>query len=189
MKKFTIIILLAICNLSHAEGFLSEYYENFDQGRWKLEISTTRLGQADQYIENKEDTQLVSNIDYEWPLDGNQTLSLRIIPMLYYYIDNDRLTGRESVDIYSVGAGLAWKMYENPTHDGIFLDLGAAPIWNSDDFPGNSARFNFLLNVGLGYQFENGWSTAIKYYHISNANLGDRNRGVDTFALTAGYRF
>jgi hypothetical protein len=55
-----------------------------------------------------------------------------------------------------------------------------------------SSQFNFTFDLGGGVEVrgEHGsWSLGYRYHHISNANTGTRNPGVDSSLLWTGYRW
>ena len=60
-------------------------------------------------------------------------------------------------------------------------------MWNSHYFDANSSRVNFMVGGGVGYQFaENDWHVALRFEHVSNASLGERNGGFNAFGLAVG---
>ncbi len=66
-----------------------------------------------------------------------------------------------------------------------FWDIGAGMIWTNlaPRIPEQSTQFEFVLETGPGVQFfvtdRITWTMGVRYHHISNANLGDRNTGIN----------
>ena len=54
---------------------------------------------------------------------------------------------------------------------------------------GNSSNVNFLIGLGLGYKFKSNWHTVLKYEHVSNSSLGERNAGANSLGFGFGYSF
>jgi lipid A 3-O-deacylase len=71
-----------------------------------------------------------------------------------------------------------------------FWDLGLGMLWTdlAPRIPEQSTPFNFVLESGPGLQYFATESIAltmgVRFHHISNARLGDRNRGLNA---TLGY--
>jgi lipid A 3-O-deacylase len=51
------------------------------------------------------------------------------------------------------------------------------------------SRVLFREDVDIGYRFTPRWSLAISYNHISNANLANRNEGLNDFGVRVGFKF
>jgi hypothetical protein len=152
----------------------------FDEGRWRLELSGgagIHSGQQDRTGDQLYEV----NIEYEFPATQHMTLGLRLYPSFIY-------AGPETV--WGAGAGLSAKIYQKPVeYRGVFVEAFGNAIGHSPQFEGNSSNFNFLIGAGLGYKFQNDWHVVLKYEHISNASIGDRNRGINTIGLGVGFTF
>lgn len=124
-------------------------------------------------------------LEYEKPATERLTLGLRLLPALLYEQDGN---GEDTV--LGGGLGLAARLYAKPgDYRGVFGEASAHAIAHRGQIEGNSSNINFLTGLGLGYQFENQLSTVFRWEHISNANLGHHNRGVNVLTLGLGMRF
>ncbi len=76
-----------------------------------------------------------------------------------------------------------------------FWDAGAGMSWTdlAPRIPEQSTQFNFILQTGPGVSYfvsENLAITAgFRFHHISNANIGDRNTGLNAWLLNLGFSF
>lgn len=75
-----------------------------------------------------------------------------------------------------------------------FVALSFGFLYFEKDTPvPDSSRFNFATEIGLGIQFflapKNAVTLGYKLQHISNANIGHRNPGLDSHVFYAGYSF
>jgi len=71
-----------------------------------------------------------------------------------------------------------------------FWDLGLGMLWTNlaPRIPEQSTQFNFVLESGPGVQYfateRVAVTLGVRFHHISNAQLGDRNKGLNS---TLGY--
>jgi len=71
-----------------------------------------------------------------------------------------------------------------------FWDLGLGMLWTNlaPRIPEQSTQFNFVLESGPGVQYfateRMALTLGVRFHHISNAGLGDRNKGLNS---TLGY--
>ncbi len=71
-----------------------------------------------------------------------------------------------------------------------FWDLGLGMLWTNlaPRIPEQSTQFNFVLESGPGVQYfateRIALTLGVRFHHISNAQLGDRNKGLNS---TLGY--
>lgn len=76
-----------------------------------------------------------------------------------------------------------------------FWDGGAGMLWTdlAPRIPEQSTQFNFILQTGPGvsYFVSEHWAitAGIRFHHISNANIGDRNTGLNAWLFTLGVSF
>ncbi len=76
-----------------------------------------------------------------------------------------------------------------------FWDGGAGMLWTdlAPRIPEQSTQFNFILQTGPGVSYfvsENWAITAgIRFHHISNANIGGRNIGLNAWLFNVGVSF
>jgi Lipid A 3-O-deacylase (PagL) len=183
MRRLLISVLLAtaifvLMPVTSAEA------DGFRDGRWRLEFG----GAAGLPSNNREsrsgDFLVTGSAEYEFPIHARATFGLRAYPLFIY--------GESGEDtIFGGGAGIAARVYQNEgSLDGFFGEAGASTIWHSDTWEGNGSRVNFLLELGVGYKFpESDWHVALKFNHLSNSNLSNRNSGVNSLGFAFGYTF
>ncbi|MEE8125405.1 MAG: acyloxyacyl hydrolase [Nitrospirales bacterium] len=76
-----------------------------------------------------------------------------------------------------------------------FWDGGAGMLWTdlAPRIPEQSTQFNFVLQTGPGvsYFVNDNWAitAGIRYHHISNANTGDRNTGLNATLFNFGFSY
>jgi opacity protein-like surface antigen len=75
-----------------------------------------------------------------------------------------------------------------------FVAASVGFLYFEDDIPvPDSSRFNFTPEVGLGMQFfltpKRALAIGYKFHHMSNANTGRRNPGMDSHVFYAGFSF
>lgn len=155
---------------------------DWNNGSWRLELSGgpgITVGHRDR----SGDFIIKSAIEYEIPTTPHLTLGLRILP-LFIYDQEDGDT------VFGAGAGVGARLYAAKSeYRGLFAEANAHVIGHENRFQGNGSNLNFLSGLGVGYKFEKGWHTVVKWEHISNAEISDDNSGVDTVTLGFGYTF
>jgi hypothetical protein len=88
----------------------------------------------------------------------------------------------------AVGLGIIPLRFQVPFSNrgnGLFFTASGGFLVFGSKFPsGMGARFNYLLDSGIGYQFQlkNGriLQAGYKLNHLSNGNSGDQNPGIDS---------
>ena len=76
-----------------------------------------------------------------------------------------------------------------------FWDLGAGMLWTdlAPRIPEQSQEFNFVLETGPGLQYfiteQFALTSSVRYHHISNANTGERNVGLNAWLFSGGFSF
>jgi hypothetical protein len=107
---------------------------------------------------------------------------------------NDGINGpRESV----IGLGLVPIRFNLPFSDkenSAFLTSSAGVLMTDKAFPDHrGTRLNYILEIGLGYQFRIGSSRLLhagyKLHHLSNGNSAAENPGIDSHMLFIGLFF
>lgn len=153
-------------------------------GLWRLEIS----GGPGVSVGNRDrggDYLLKGTVEYEIPTTPHLSLGLRMLPFFVY--------GQDAPDadtVFGAGAGFGARLYSvGSEYRGLFAELNAHVIGHENRFAGNSSNLNFLTGIGVGYKCSQSWHTVLKWEHISNANLGEHNSGVDVVTLGMGYTF
>ncbi|MCA9472708.1 MAG: acyloxyacyl hydrolase [Nitrospira sp.] len=76
-----------------------------------------------------------------------------------------------------------------------YWDMGAGMLWTdlAPRIPEQSTQVNFVLETGPGVQYfvtkQFALTTSVRYHHISNANTGDRNVGLNAWLFSGGFSF
>jgi opacity protein-like surface antigen len=75
-----------------------------------------------------------------------------------------------------------------------FVAASVGFLYFQDDVPvPHSSRFNFTPEIGLGVQFflapKRAVTLGYKFHHMSNANTGSSNPGMDSHVIYAGFSF
>jgi len=76
-----------------------------------------------------------------------------------------------------------------------FWDAGAGMIWTNlaPRIPEQSTPFEFVLETGPGVHYfvtdRITWTMGVRLHHISNANVGDRNTGINGVLTYIGLSF
>ena len=76
-----------------------------------------------------------------------------------------------------------------------YWDFGAGVSWTdlAPRIPEQSTQFNFLLEVGPGLQYfiteRSAFNMAVRLHHISNANIGNRNTGINSILGLVGFSY
>jgi hypothetical protein len=76
-----------------------------------------------------------------------------------------------------------------------FWDAGAGMIWTNlaPRIPEQSTQFEFVLETGPGVHYfvtdRITWTMGVRYHHISNADLGERNTGINGARPYVGLSF
>ena len=72
----------------------------------------------------------------------------------------------------------------------LYVDGGAGLLFTGEDVPEDGTEYNFTPQAGGGVTFDVGSGNrlfaGVRWYHISNANLGDNNPGGDHIYVYAG---
>jgi hypothetical protein len=75
----------------------------------------------------------------------------------------------------------------------IYGDGGAGLAFADSSVPPVGTRFNFTEQIGMGASFllfdKVHFITGLRYFHLSNAGLGDRNPGVDAWSVNTGLMY
>lgn len=187
MHKYPIIItsvifLVNVGTVASADGI--DFKEIFRDGRWRVEtqgFAALHSGKTDR----EGDKFGTFSVEYEMPVSSHFTAGLRGYPVFVYE------PHRDSDDtIFGVAAGLAGRYYfKEDIYRGWCAEGGGSVLWHSRYFRENGSRVNFMLEAGLGYQFERDWHATFKFTHISNAGMNDDNAGVNALGLGLGYTF
>ena len=76
-----------------------------------------------------------------------------------------------------------------------FWEGGAGGLWTdlAPDIEEQSTKWNFILQTGAGVSYfvnpNMALTTEARFHHISNANLGNRNTGINAWQINVGVSF
>lgn len=120
--------------------------------------------------------------------------TLDIFPAAVVFVPEDARRSRST--IYGAGISpLGLKLnFGQQSWIKPFVGASVGFLYFEDDVPvPRSSRFNFTPEIGLGLQFflnpKNAVTVGYKFHHISNANTGRRNPGMDSHVFYAGFSF
>jgi len=103
-------------------------------------------------------------------------------------------SGEGRQNVLAVAADLILRWYPLPPGARVapYVEAAVGPCWSSEPVPARGTRVNFLVEGGAGLVLRTGarWSTVIgwRWVHLSNANLGANNPGVNFSSLLVGGR-
>lgn len=159
-------------------------WRGWDKGWLRIEGSAKTAWQSG-FRDRAGDFAIRAIVDYEVPVRKHLTVSPRLMPFMYW--DENNAGNNE---IFAAGAGVSLRGYPKPyEYRKLYAELGGMVIGQTDTFKGNSSHFNFMEEIGVGYVFDSNWNVAFKVGHISNADLGRTNAGVNWASLSLGYSF
>ena len=182
-RRWLVVILLFLVGTHVAIADDGALREAFDNGQWRVE-SQAYWAVYSRKTEREGDKYVSVFVEYEMPVSPHFTVGLRGYPAFYFDPHKD-------VDaVFGVGLGASTRYYlADADYHGWYLEGAASGLYQSDYFQKNGSRFNFMLEFGGGYKFQNNWNVAIKYGHISNAHIASDNAGLNSFGLGIGYTF
>jgi hypothetical protein len=70
-----------------------------------------------------------------------------------------------------------------------YFELSGGTLFTNHDVPTGANSVNFTSAAALGTHFlgdSRNWSVELRYMHISNAGLADRNSGINTVQVRLG---
>lgn len=89
--------------------------------------------------------------------------------------------------------GITWHFLEGRLGDrdwSIFADAGVGLLWTGDDVPPGGTRLNFTPRAGvggtLGLDERTRLVLGLRWFHISNAQTGSDNPGIDALQIVGG---
>jgi hypothetical protein len=92
--------------------------------------------------------------------------------------------------------GVTWHFLEGRLGDrdwSIFADAGIGLLWTGDDVPPGGTRLNFTPRAGvggtLGLDDRTRLVLGLRWFHVSNAQTGSDNPGIDALQVVAGLSF
>jgi len=144
----------------------------------------------------RHDASIYSTQEEDSDIDANVEL-LFTSPDFLRYIWSPRphvgVTGNFGGETSQAYLGLTWDI---DLFAGIFIELGiGASVHNGELDTGDPYRKNlgcrwlFRESGSLGYRISERHNISVMLDHLSNAELCDRNDGIDSMGLRWGYRF
>lgn len=119
-------------------------------------------------------------------LRGHPALALEFVPLMAFVEDGGHTL--------AAGANLIYEHHF--AAQGRVLpvwQLGAGILYANDPVPDGETRHNFSVLTGLGVDIllseRSALSVGYRFHHVSNANTGDINPGVNVHALMLGFSF
>lgn len=179
---FVLLFLTYLFPAVHAQDL------RLSEGWWRVELQGA--GGTFSGVDDRDgDFYFTGNVEYEFPAWPHVTFGLRLTPLLVYFEDEGE--DGDSHAIYGTAAGISARYYfEQSSYRKWYAEGAFAPLWHSRRFEGNSSKVNTWSELGFGYRFpDTPWSMALKFSHISNANLSHDNSAVNAFLLAIGYSF
>lgn len=182
------ILMLSLMSTTVAEAnAVGDFFQdigdlNWEDGRLRIEgqgWTGTRSGRRSR----TNDWSVVATVEKEFDLGHQLTVGLRAIPLFYY--DEHRT----DTEIWAAGGGVSLRYYTQEAMDGWFVEYYESLLGQSGEFRGNSGIFNFMSEIGVGYEFDNNWHVTAKWRHLSNAGLALRNSGVNGIGIAVGFSF
>lgn len=170
MKKILILFIILYCKIAFSEG-----YDVFGLGWYDIKFDGT-------------DTQDALDYRYERRFDNSL---LQIGPESYDFFDIKPFAGFEgtldSATYFLVGIYLddnAGTLFTGESSNFLVTPSFGFGIYDDGDGKklGNDIQFRTTLEVS--YQLKSKNRIALSFGHISNANLGDKNPGVEILSLS-----
>ena len=170
MKKFLIIFFLFSPNLVFAEG-----YDVYGIGLYDIKFDGTDTNQA-------------ADFRYERRFDKSL---VKIGPESYDFFELKPFAGFEltsdSASYFLLGVYLndnAGTIFTAKSSNFLFTPSFGVGVYDDGDGKklGNSVEFRTTLE--LSYKLANNNRVALSFGHISNANIGDKNPGVEILSLS-----
>lgn len=182
MKINLIVGLLLLASLFFTTSLCAT--EGAHPGKFNIELSGgpgLELGGTDR----SGDFLLKSTLEFEKPFSSHFSLGLRLLPLFLY-----EQKSKEDDTVWGGGLGLGLRFYfERDSYRGVYLEANTHALAHKGQIEGNGSNINFLSAFGVGYGFQNGLHTVLRYEHLSNAGLDSHNRGVDVLTLGLGFTF
>ncbi|MBN4046714.1 acyloxyacyl hydrolase [bacterium AH-315-P07] len=200
----TLVSVLACSNYAQA-GKVGDSWRQIKEAKWKdgrtrLELqgwASTRSGRRSR----TGDLGFAGTIEREFIVGSKTTVGLRAIPLFYmeerdhdYFddFDGDGIYEHATIkgnSVYAVGVGVSIRHYFRDLQDGFFFEFYESFFAQSDNFQGNTGSFNFMSELGLGYEFDNNIHVAVKWRHMSNGGIADKNAGINSVGIGVGFSF
>ncbi len=175
-----LIITLTVTTIADASGNISR---TIAKGEIRME-ATVATPAISIGIERKKDLYTSLSTGYERLLTDQLTMGAQVVPGFIYWDEKGKPITGYSFGIVNryIPSGIAGK--------GVYYELGIALLYTSREFEGNSSQYNFWSKFGIGYAFPGTqWHLLLGIQHISNGGMARDNDGINSIALSSGYRF
>lgn len=174
------VLLVGVTVPGWAQNTTSRGYDG-PGPRLRLELSGYRAFDEDKKANG--DYYISGAVELELPIVHHASLGLRLLPLLLYPNQAD------NPDIYGVAAGVGGRLYTGRDNTGLFIEAGAAALWNMDKFKIDNSRLGFLGDCGIGYQFQSGFHLSVKAQRVSETGLADWEHGTNGLGAALGFSF
>jgi hypothetical protein len=168
-------IILLICFLFFPTFVFAEGYDVFGVGFFDVKFDGSSTDEA---------------IDFRYERRFDKSL-LKIGPDDYDFFDLKPFIGFEATSDSATYLLSGVYLYDNvgtlikgKTSNFIFSPSFAAGIYDDGSGKKLGNTIQFRTTIEIGYQLANKNRIALSFGHISNANLGEKNPGVEIFSLS-----
>jgi hypothetical protein len=200
VRTIVLVVLSAVFGFGHLEGAETSPVAGYALAKGTNEFGLWAGGSPDssRIFGDTEDRKLVLfALRYGRVLAAWESVSLEytldIFPAAVVF-EPDRVR-RGSSTIYGAGLSpLGLKINFGQSWIQPFVAASVGFLYFEDDIPvPDSSRFNFTPEFGLGVQFflapKQALTLGYKLHHISNANTGRSNPGMDSHVIYVGFSF
>ncbi len=168
-----------------------------DEGAWPVATRSVSLslmaGQSFSPSPDGFSETFVPNLEISWPVASRLELGAELHPV--FWVNQPRTpdgADRRTALAFAGDAILRW--FPVRTGGGLapYTELALGLCGATDRIPPSGTQLNFLVQAGVGMAVKTGksWSTVVgwRWFHISNANFGEHNPGVNFSILLVGGR-
>jgi len=147
-------------------------------GSWRWGVQTAYA----EEIKQSSNTIAVVSIEFEYFVEDRLSIDLG-----FHFLDVDQLG--EDASGLNATLLLRWHFLNEQTWS-MFMEAGAGFMRADANIPTRGSQLNFTPQAGFGFSFDigqhNRWLIGLRWHHISNANMYDRNPGRDSVMLWTG---
>jgi lipid A 3-O-deacylase len=117
------------------------------------------------------------------PLRGNLQYGVEAIPVMVF---------NQTSHVYAGGFSPLQLRYNftAPKRVKPYIEMTGTMLGSAEPVPEGTARFNFMTGGGIGLQVFNekarAWQLGVRFQHISNAGIAQRNPGINALYLFTG---
>ena len=136
---------------------------------------------------------LVPNLEASWSVGPRLELGVELHPV--FWVNQPRTpdgTDRRTTLAFAADAVLRWFPVRTGRRVAPYTEIALGLCGSTDRVPPSGTQVNFLVQAGVGIAVKTGtsWSTVLgwRWFHISNANFGEYNPGVNFSVLLIGER-